>query len=1112
MNNNQDNYDYSFRILHEQVSSNDLFEDKTHQKIADTLENLISNSEQGVTVGLEGGWGSGKSTVINLLKQKLDESNTLFFVFDAWAHDGDPLRKIFLEKLINFINPEDDDEKLHDLKNKVSARTKSIEVTTEKSASKLGKLLSGSALFIPIGAALLSATNFDNFVMPWSNNAGSPSFSFWSGLFFSFMPLLVLIYWLMRGEKNEQGKKKWDIFDSNSTEKYTQDVTEDGERTSIEFEKFFNQILSHIFDSGSKYQYKKAIIIIDNLDRVDPEYAQSIWSTLQTFFQHRSSFLGSTNSTWRKKLWFLIPYDRAGIHKIWTDEEKTDNTSNSVASSFMEKCFQVTLEVPSPVMSAWIDYFKSCINKAFIGWPEVAKNEFAESYVQCMSKLETSPTPRQIHTFVNKAGVLALQWKGEFSPEALSLYSLYRQDFTESEFRTELLKSDLPKSYTAINAEKNGTEQLKAELSGLLFGVTAEKGMQLLLVPEIKRALQAGGGERLKELSEIHQDAFWLAWRASSNEWLPTESHVEEYKINTTSAIHDAFVDSKEKIRSYIDHLTRIFMESFDKWELLNFSYCDSITHLIKLSNNSKFIIQELRTKLQKKVRDIVNLIDDPTFLQGELISISELINLLDDNNASLKTYNYKKLNADNWKIWLDYCQESEVSFSTVLPAKETFDDLIINSQFNSSIINKEWFSYLTRTYILCDEISVWANLPDAIIRWLDLNNREIDENNDAIYSLLLKLHSRMNEEQKKLIHNCVKGAPFWSRGAHENIEDTPALPYLVAIGDTDFLNNPYVSDTVKKFFDREFRLRDLQDAYNYFKMANAISTIWELASKEGYYFATEIIHNIDEPKLFSTGAMYVDDIKWDTDEKESEIVKKLCKQNAFDEIYDDISDDVHAYHDIIYMIMRFGDTKTKDKILHLLDSLTKEQWKIALQGEDSFLQCIPERNRNFGEAWSEYIKDIIQGNVKNPTDVSKIIRLKDKVLDLKRVELPSILSAYFIKPEEDHLTDDQFDEISSLIGFDLTLISRNDYEIRLIYWLENNQEERVKWLLKADYNSSETPLERTKAVVLNKLKSSDSIELYTEINEKLKLKIDIQEELNKLGEATEATEATVSA
>ncbi|MDT7526997.1 KAP family NTPase [Pseudidiomarina sp. GXY010] len=62
---------------------------------------INSSSGEGLTIGLEGFWGTGKSQVICLLNSKFkEESKTLFYIFDAWAHEGNPLRLAFLSGLI----------------------------------------------------------------------------------------------------------------------------------------------------------------------------------------------------------------------------------------------------------------------------------------------------------------------------------------------------------------------------------------------------------------------------------------------------------------------------------------------------------------------------------------------------------------------------------------------------------------------------------------------------------------------------------------------------------------------------------------------------------------------------------------------------------------------------------------------------------------------------------------------------------------------------------------------------------------------------------------------------------------------------------------------------
>jgi len=74
-----------------------------HERVARAIAEVILSPEEhgGKMIALEGGWGAGKSTIIGLLKKKLDnDDNVTVFSYDAWAHEGDPLRRTFLESLI----------------------------------------------------------------------------------------------------------------------------------------------------------------------------------------------------------------------------------------------------------------------------------------------------------------------------------------------------------------------------------------------------------------------------------------------------------------------------------------------------------------------------------------------------------------------------------------------------------------------------------------------------------------------------------------------------------------------------------------------------------------------------------------------------------------------------------------------------------------------------------------------------------------------------------------------------------------------------------------------------------------------------------------------------
>ena len=75
----------------------------SHAPIANAVHEVIATEPAGRTIGPEGSWGSGKSTVVRLLSERLDGPDFQVVLFDAWAHEGDPLRRAFLDKLITSL-------------------------------------------------------------------------------------------------------------------------------------------------------------------------------------------------------------------------------------------------------------------------------------------------------------------------------------------------------------------------------------------------------------------------------------------------------------------------------------------------------------------------------------------------------------------------------------------------------------------------------------------------------------------------------------------------------------------------------------------------------------------------------------------------------------------------------------------------------------------------------------------------------------------------------------------------------------------------------------------------------------------------------------------------
>ena len=93
------------RLLPDTPADADAF--GSHERVARSIAEVVkTESGGGNAIGLEGGWGAGKSTIDGLISQKLSEAKERthkIAVFDVWFHQDDPLRRTFLESLIKQV-------------------------------------------------------------------------------------------------------------------------------------------------------------------------------------------------------------------------------------------------------------------------------------------------------------------------------------------------------------------------------------------------------------------------------------------------------------------------------------------------------------------------------------------------------------------------------------------------------------------------------------------------------------------------------------------------------------------------------------------------------------------------------------------------------------------------------------------------------------------------------------------------------------------------------------------------------------------------------------------------------------------------------------------------
>ena len=487
-----------------------------HDKIAKAIAKLIRSKNpedaKGIAIGIEGSWGSGKSTVGRLLTKHLaDDPKIAIVPFDAWAHEGDPLRRTFLAAIVKRLEmlkwvPE------NSWKNRLDELANRREVVTTKDKFEItawGKVLAITLLLVPLGGAFVTAALRENITL-YPGPLASKFFAlFLIGLVLTFFPVLVF---LLRYKKNPETVSV--LFNKGATEKTTE-TNRSIDPTSIEFEESFLAILEQAIGKNDQ----SVVLLLDNLDRVDAKDALTIWSTLQTFFQHKGT---EHRDEWHKRLWLIVLYDLGGLSQLWQKDEKP---GNNAAVSFIDKSFQIRFEVPRLVPSDWREFLVAQLKQAF---PDHSDSDLHEVYrVLAISKTKQDPLPtiRELKLFVNQIGAIHRQWAKEDSAHDtfplghIACYVVLRRN--KEDIISKLDESNFPnKDYTDLLGST-----LRENLAGLAFNVETSVAQQLLYSDKIKAALVNGKKEELKNAAELLGKAFWVTFeRIATTEWATTEA------------------------------------------------------------------------------------------------------------------------------------------------------------------------------------------------------------------------------------------------------------------------------------------------------------------------------------------------------------------------------------------------------------------------------------------------------------------------------------------------------------------------------------------------------------------------------------------------------------
>ncbi|MBZ5531459.1 MAG: KAP family NTPase [Acidobacteriia bacterium] len=438
-------------LLPDDPTTHDVF--GSHQRVASAIAELIKSEKVGKTVAITGSWGCGKSSVLRMVRQDLSQVADVF-IFDAWAHEGDPLRRTFLERLIDFLWPDKPDQEVEQLKKDLLLRKKTKDDTATPVLTMEAKVVGLSLLMVPAGLAMFAAmvriqkVSWDylslglllallpivilvlltlgaglrsvvlslkvriswRFLVPLTSTAvailGVIAYrnrgplisvlrlllSHWAiGLICMLAALAVIMSAILRSTATFANI--FPLLLNRTVTTSRSESVESVDPSSVEFQRWFASIVD-IYKRSSKTN--RLVIAIDNLDRVDPGMALQLWSTMRTFFE-----FDFDDNPWARCIWLLAAFDVNALRRLWP-------SSDGSAEAFVKKTFQISFAVPPLVLLKRDDFLLKQLRAAF---PFHNDPQFQKVILLYgLEHIGEVSTPREITNFVNSVGSIHRQW------------------------------------------------------------------------------------------------------------------------------------------------------------------------------------------------------------------------------------------------------------------------------------------------------------------------------------------------------------------------------------------------------------------------------------------------------------------------------------------------------------------------------------------------------------------------------------------------------------------------------------------------------------------------------------------------------------------------------
>lgn len=452
----------------------DLFAGKTHEKTAEQITQKILSSETSLMIGIDGGWGSGKSNLIQMIEKRVQErdAKAIFFTYDAWGHQNDMPRRAMLEELTSKVIQFPQallKDKRKDWKKKERDLLAQKKETSTKTIPKVSTgilVLALMSILTPICSQYGERLSKEDSFL-WG--IGITAFP----LIFGFLYALYEFFHLEEKTMKALLSEFTALYQESTKEETTHEVVFSEEPSSSQFREWMKDLDQSL--------QTHLILVFDNMDRLPASKVQEFWAAIHSFFSEEKY----------EHIRVIIPFDRKHIISAFRGEDGDDK--RCYGNDFIDKTFDVVYRVAPPTLSNWKGYLSAQWEEAF---GESLSPE--HSITQIYDLLTESKTPREIIAFINDCVTTRETCSESIPNEYIALFVIGKHKISESPEK-ELLEL----SFLKPLAYKYDNDDTRKYLSALYYQLPPDEALEIVYTDQLRRELDQGKSSLLGSLVNL---------------------------------------------------------------------------------------------------------------------------------------------------------------------------------------------------------------------------------------------------------------------------------------------------------------------------------------------------------------------------------------------------------------------------------------------------------------------------------------------------------------------------------------------------------------------------------------------------------------------------------